>query len=262
MDLTGKTVVLTGATSGIGLALARVLAGRVGLLVLHGPEEPDEVRDRLPAPAAYLQADYTELAAVARLASQIRALAGTVDVLVNNAARPGPPTRTTTADGHEVTFQINYLGPVALTALLPPPVRVVNVASATHFSARLDLDDLELSRHAYAPDVAYANSKLALVTETCRLAGTLRASAATAVGVHPGIIDTALLHAMFSLRGDTPDHAAGNLLHVLTRDHDNGTYYDERQPATPNPQALDPAVQRRLHDRTTGLIRAGGGGAP
>ncbi len=244
---------LTGATSGIGLATARLLADRVGLLIVQGPEKAAEVRDRLPAGVVYLRADYSELAAVARLAGDMRAEAGAVDLLINNAARPGPPARTLTGDGHEITFQTNYLAPVLLTALLGEPPRVVNVASATHLSATLHLDDVDLARHRYAPDVAYAHSKLALVTETCRLAATLTPPAA-AVSMHPGIISTALLHAMFSIGGDSPARAAENLRYVATRDGDNGTYYDEREPADPNPQATDPRTQQRLYELTRAAL--------
>jgi hypothetical protein len=93
--------------------------------------------------------------------------------------------------------------------------------------------------------VDLAGKTVVLVTETCRLAATLTPPA-TAVSMHPGIISTALPHAMFSVGGDSPAHAAENLRYVATRDGDNGTYYDEREPAAPNPQATDPRTQQRL----------------
>jgi hypothetical protein len=68
--------------------------------------------------------------------------------------------------------------------------------------------------------------------------------------VHPGVIATGLLHAMFSVGGDSPEYAAANLLDVVRRDDDNGTYYDERRPATPNPIALDPVTQELLDEFT------------
>ncbi|MBL7259572.1 SDR family NAD(P)-dependent oxidoreductase [Paractinoplanes lichenicola] len=252
MKLDDKTIVLTGATSGIGLATAHALAGRAGRLILHGIEETSPLAEG--GNVAYFQADFSSLRAVTELAERIRATAGRVDVLVNNAARPGPELRTMSGDGHELTFQTNYLAAVALTQQLGTPDRVVNVSSATHLSATLHLDDVDLTHHRYAPEIAYAQSKLALVAETCRLAATLKDTGRTAVSVHPGIISTALLHAMFAIRGDTTEQAAATLVHVITRENDNGTYYDERSPAAPNPIALDPVFQQRLRELTQAAI--------
>ncbi|PZF85136.1 SDR family NAD(P)-dependent oxidoreductase [Jiangella anatolica] len=267
MRLTGSTIVLTGATSGIGRATAVALAGAgPRRLVVHGPQPPAEVADLTSELAAalgpagevvYLHADYGVLAEVAELSAAVRAACPNgVDLLVNNAGRPGPRTRTLTADGHEATWQTNYLAPVALTTLLSDVVgrsgagRIVNVASATHLSAELGLDDLELARRGYSPASAYARSKLALVTWSCRLAGHRPRPTVDVVSVHPGVIATPLLHAMFSVGGDTPEHAAANLLAVARHDDDNGTYYDERRPATPSPIALDPVTQELLDQLT------------
>jgi NAD(P)-dependent dehydrogenase (short-subunit alcohol dehydrogenase family) len=244
MDLSGATVVLTGATTGIGRATAVALAPRVRRLIVHGPDASTDV----PTDAAYLRADYGRLAEVVALARDVRSATDRVDLLVNNAARPGPPARTPSADGNEVTWQTNYLAPVALTTLLSGHVgRIVNVASATHLSASLHLD-------AYSPSGAYAHSKLALVTYTCWLADHLPPTATAAVSVHPGVIATDLLRAMFSIGGDRPERAAENLIDVATRDGDNGTYYDERTPAAPNPIALRRDAQERLHEQTVAAL--------
>lgn len=269
MEISGRTVVLTGATSGIGRATAAALAAEAGTLVVHGPEPHDDVRPVLHefrsamSPGAsliYLPADYSDLTNVVALAEGIRRETTHVDVLVNNAARPGAPRWTSTPDGHETTLQINYLAPVLLTTLLQDligahgPGRIVNVTSATHLAASLHLDDLDLARQAYTAAGAYAHSKLALVTETCRLAGTLRGNGTEAVSVHPGVIRTRLLHAMFSISGDSPAQAAQTMLKVIGRDGDNGTYYDERRPAPPNPLAERPDVQQRLGELTTAAL--------
>ncbi|MEU8817425.1 SDR family NAD(P)-dependent oxidoreductase [Actinoplanes sp. NPDC048796] len=235
------SIVLTGATTGIGRATARLLAGSAGHLILHGLEPT--IGDFAPGDRiTYFPADFGDLDEVERLAARIRAATDRIDVLINNAARPGPPARTVNAAGHEVTFQANYLAPVLLTTrLLDLTRRVVNVASATHLSATFAGPG-----RPYSAAGVYAYSKLALVAYSCWLSR----RRAEVVSMHPGVIATPLLHAMFPIGGDRPEHAAGNVRYVASRRGDNGTYYDERTPAPPNPEALDPAAQERLIDLT------------
>jgi NAD(P)-dependent dehydrogenase (short-subunit alcohol dehydrogenase family) len=264
MDLTGKSVLLTGATSGIGRATALALAPSAGVLLLHGPEPSaavteliDEVRLRLRpgGEVTYLQADYGDLVRVAQLAEQVVSRTDHLQLLINNAARPGPPARTMSSDGNELTLQVNYLAPIALTSLLREHMqghggaRIVNISSATHLSATLRWDDLDLGT-GYSPTTAYAQSKLALVIYTCWLAGRLSPPDAEVVSMHPGVISTRLLHSMFPLGGDPPEDAADRVVAVACRSGDNGTYYDEAKPAEPNPLALDHGAQSRLHGLT------------
>jgi NAD(P)-dependent dehydrogenase (short-subunit alcohol dehydrogenase family) len=266
----GSSIVLTGATSGIGRATAMAIADRADLLVLHGLEPERAVGNLLRSVRAvmrpeteliYLAADFGDLTVVADLVAAIRGVTGPIDLLINNAARPGPPGRTLTKDSNEVTFQANYLAQVALTSGLEALIgngsrgRVVNVASATHLSARLRLDDLTFAGGGYSPSAVYAHAKLALVTYSCWLATHRPRPSLDVVSVHPGVISTPLLHAMFSITGDAPEHAAGNLSHVAWLHDDNGVYYDERRPAPPNPEATAPAIQESLHEVTVDLLR-------
>lgn len=141
------SIVLTGATTGIGRATALALAGQAHQLILHGLEPEHEVGDLLArvrgamrsgAQLIYRPADYGELTNVSQLAREIRTVTGRIDLLINNAARPGPPVRTVNGAGTEVTLQTNYLAPVVLTIGLLDlignggPGRIVNIASATH----------------------------------------------------------------------------------------------------------------------------------
>jgi NAD(P)-dependent dehydrogenase (short-subunit alcohol dehydrogenase family) len=264
----GGTVVLTGATSGIGLASARSLAPRTDRLVVHGPEPEADVAHRLAELRAlaagdvdYLQADYGDLTAVAGLAEAVSGLTPEIGVLVNNAGRPGAPRRTLTRNGLEATWQVNYLAPVLLTSLLCADIavrRIVNVASATHFSGSLALDDPNLAHHTYSPSAAYARSKLALVTYTGWLARHLPSGVSTAVSMHPGVVATELLHAMFSVGGGSPEWAATNVVTVASASNDNGTYYDGHTPAGPAPDAQEPTTQDLLHALTDRQLAASG----
>jgi NAD(P)-dependent dehydrogenase (short-subunit alcohol dehydrogenase family) len=262
MNLFESTVLLTGATDGIGLATARLLAPRVRHLVLHGPQPDEDVRRltsdvrrsmRGGSTLTYLRADYDELAQVRTLAARVADTVERLDILINNAGRAGPPRRTLSIDGNETTLQTNYLAPFLLTTILRHLLegghrsRIVNVASATHLSATLQLDDLGLARHEYTPVRAYTQSKLALVTYSCALAKQLGAGPCEAVSLHPGVITTRLLDSLFHMQGDPPAQAAANIVHVAsTVEHINGRYYDEQRPAQPNPTALDTGIQQAL----------------
>ncbi len=255
-----RTVVLTGATSGIGLAAAAMLADPDTHVIAHGPRPAAAVEAALgsvPERAGefhYLSADFGDLDSVSALAGAIRQL-GPVDVLINNAGIAGSRAQRQSRQGVELTFQVNYLAGVLLTELLlpemPADARIVNTASGTHYSARLDLDDLDYARHPYDEYDAYARSKLAVVTATRSLARRIPQSV---VSVHPGVISTNLLHAMFGSGGASPERGGANLVAAVDADVPSGTYLDERIPASPNPLADDPRFQARLYEVTSTLL--------
>ncbi|MFG2767612.1 SDR family NAD(P)-dependent oxidoreductase [Streptomyces rubiginosohelvolus] len=261
------TVVLTGATSGIGQSVAHQLATRVDRLILHGPQNHSDMapfiallKDHDTADVHYIAADFDQLATVEALADQITDITGHVDVLINNAGRPGPPARQTSADGNELTLQTNYLAPVLLTRRLTPLLtevdgRVVHVSSATHLSATLDPDDLNMNRTPYGPTEAYSRSKLALVAHARWLVDQSPRPRPDAVSLHPGVISTTLLHAMFDIRGDSAAHGARNVAKAaLSASKWAGKYLDENQPEQPNPVTLDPGFRNRLMNQTFQLI--------
>lgn len=199
----GRTVLVTGATSGIGRETARALA-RMGARVVVGARDAARARRvaeeivREGGAAEILAIDLASFTSVREAAARLSALQPRLDVLVNNAAIV-TGRREESPDGHEVIWQTNFLGPFLLTRLLLPSLnaapfpRVVNVASAAHFSGRIVWDDLELAKGRYRGIRAYCNSKLALVLFTRELAR--REPRVAANAVHPGVIATRIWRA-------------------------------------------------------------------
>jgi NAD(P)-dependent dehydrogenase (short-subunit alcohol dehydrogenase family) len=195
-DLDGRTAIVTGANSGIGLTTALALAARGARVILA-------VRDqtRGEAAAATIKgAAEVRLLDLSRLAS-VRAFAagwsGPVDLLVNNAGVMVPPL-TRTDDGFELQFGVNHLGHFALTGLLwpslTPAARVVTVSSGVHQAGRIDFDDLNWQRRRYRAWRAYGQSKLANLLFTSELQRRLTAagSGVLALAAHPGYAATNL----------------------------------------------------------------------
>ena len=191
-DQTGRTAIVTGANSGLGLVTATVLAGRGAHVVLACR---DVAKGEAVAPPGSVEVRELDLADLA----SIRAFAGSittdVDILVNNAGVMAIPHRRT-ADGFEMQFGTNHLGHFALTGLLLDRVRdrVVTLSSAVHRMGRVTLDDLNWERRRYLRWPAYGQSKLANLLFTYELDRRLTASASAvrAYAAHPGYASTNL----------------------------------------------------------------------
>ena len=203
-----KTILVTGATDGIGLATARALAERGCAVIVHGrnEERAGEAAHELASTTGSRQvspvaADFGSLAAVRAMADQILRTCPRLDVLINNAG-VAVRSRRLSVDGFESTFAVNHLAPFLLTNLLldrlreSAPARIVNVSSGAHASGRIDFDDLQME-HGFDGWDAYCNSKLANALFTYELARRLDAGEVTANFLHPGVIDTKLLHVNF-----------------------------------------------------------------
>ena len=192
--LDGRTVVVTGANSGIGLVTARELA-RAGARVVLAVR--DETRGRTAADTITGSTDVRrlDLADLASVRAFAAAWTGDLDVLINNAGVMAVPEQRT-ADGFEMQFGTNHLGHFALTNLLLPHVtdRVVTVSSGAHRGGRIDLDDLNWERRRYRTWSAYGQSKLANLLFTLELQRRLTAvgSSVRAVAAHPGYSATNL----------------------------------------------------------------------
>jgi NAD(P)-dependent dehydrogenase (short-subunit alcohol dehydrogenase family) len=204
-DQTGRTVLVTGATSGLGLQTATVLArrGATVLMTCRDPRRGQEAWERLlygsdGVGATLVLLDLADLASVRKAADQVRELTGDrLDVLVNNAGVMATPARLT-VDGFELQIATNHLGHAALTWLLAPALtpgaRVVTVSSLAHRGGGLDVDDLNFDRRQYHPTTAYSASKLANLLFSFELGRRARAAGRDllAVAAHPGLADSEL----------------------------------------------------------------------
>jgi len=192
-DQTGRTIVVTGANSGLGERTAAALAahGATVVLACRNTDKGAAAAARMTGDVSVRELDLADLASVRRFAEQT----GEVDVLVNNAGIMAVP-RGRTADGFELQIGTNFLGHFALTGLLLPRLvdRVVTVSSGLHYLGRIDLDDLNWQRRRYQRWLAYAQSKLADLMFSYELARRLErsGSAVRSVAAHPGYAATEL----------------------------------------------------------------------
>jgi NAD(P)-dependent dehydrogenase (short-subunit alcohol dehydrogenase family) len=208
-DQSGRTAVVTGASSGVGLETARVMAGHGATVVLACRDmgKAELAADRIRAEAGgeagqagvrVVHLDLASLASVREAASEIRASCPRLDLLICNAAVMTPPCQRT-ADGFELTFATNHLGHFALTGLVLEPLlatpgsRVVTVSSRGHTGGVMNFDDLQFERGYHATH-AYWQSKLANLLFTYELQDRLESAgaAASALAAHPGVVSTGL----------------------------------------------------------------------
>jgi NAD(P)-dependent dehydrogenase (short-subunit alcohol dehydrogenase family) len=195
-NLTGKRIIVTGATNGVGLGTARVLA-RAGAHVILAVRNTDLGAQRAAEIGGSTSIAKLDLADLSSVRAFPDLLDEDVDILINNA---GGLTqhRADTVDGFETTIGTNFLGPFALTNLLLERVRsqIINVGSDSHKSATLRLDDMHLRSHRWAAYAAYARSKLAVMLWGLELDRRLRAaqSRVTTQLTHPGWVASNLSH--------------------------------------------------------------------
>jgi NAD(P)-dependent dehydrogenase (short-subunit alcohol dehydrogenase family) len=210
-DQTGRTVLVTGATSGLGLASAVALAA-AGARVLVGARDAGRGKracDQAGPNAELVELDLADLDSVRRAAADVRERTGdAVAVLMNNAGVMGTPPGMT-VDGFETQIGTNHLGHAALTWLLMPALRgaggarVVTLSSLAHRGPGLDVDDLHFLRRPYLASRAYSQSKLANLLFAAELDRRLRARGDDVISVaaHPGLTDTELLGNSMRRRG-------------------------------------------------------------
>jgi NAD(P)-dependent dehydrogenase (short-subunit alcohol dehydrogenase family) len=274
LDMRGRTVVVTGASAGIGAAAARRFAdlGATVTVVGRSARKTAAVADALGARAHLV--DYSSLDDVRRLADELLARHPRIDVLANNAG--GIFTaRNTSADGHEMTFQVNHLAPFLLTNLLldrlshaPEGARVINTASVAYRRGRLDLADLDRVRGRYSGTGAYGATKLAGILFTRELARRTEGTGVTTSAVHPGNVasdigrDGGLPRLVFGSRLSkmllaTPAQGAEPIVRLATimdAHAVSGRYFHRFTLEEPrNKQAADPRLAQQLWERSAQL---------
>ena len=208
-----RTVLVTGATDGIGKETALQLARMGANVLIHGRNEDKgaKVLEELKLNAgegkfSFYKADFSSLAEVKHMADEIKRNQAKLHVLINNAGNLYKE-RKISADGYEMTFAVNYLAPFLLTQLLldllklSAPARIVNVASSAHMSVKnVDLDNLQGER-GYNPFTAYSLSKLGNVLFSQSLAKKLAGTGVTVNSLHPGVVATKLLRKSYDMDG-------------------------------------------------------------
>jgi NAD(P)-dependent dehydrogenase (short-subunit alcohol dehydrogenase family) len=258
-DAAEATILVTGATDGLGRRVARELAAKGTTVLLHGrsPERLEATLEELRSQTSsqkvgsYL-ADLSSLAAVRDLADRILSEYDRLDVLVNNAGII-VRERKESEDGYELTFAVNYLSHFLLTSLLLPllkdsaPARVVNVASAGQ--SPIDFDDPMLER-GYDAMRAYSQSKLAQVTFTFELAERLSDTGVSVNALHPAsLMDTKMVQDTFGYAMSTVEEGTEAVVRLAASaelEGVTGRHFDGRREARADGQAYDKEARQTL----------------
>jgi NAD(P)-dependent dehydrogenase (short-subunit alcohol dehydrogenase family) len=273
----GKTIVITGGTSGIGEVAALALAKMGARIVLvardkaRGDATLAQLHDNAPGIAHSIHfADLLRLAEMKRAAAQIADHEPRIDVLINNAGALFA-TRRLTEDGLECTFALNHMAYFVVTEglrerlLASGPARIINTASAAHQGARLDFDDLQ-SAKGFGAMKAYSRSKLCNILFTRELARRLRGTGVTANCLHPGFVATRFgdesgflmsrvvwLAKFFAI---SPAKGAQTIIYLASSPDvakTTGQYFNESVPAIPSSSARDDRSALLLWQRSAAL---------
>jgi NAD(P)-dependent dehydrogenase (short-subunit alcohol dehydrogenase family) len=270
-----KTFVVTGATSGIGLAASSMLVRDGGWVIGIGrnADRCEQLGEKLtgePGRIKYLVADLSLQSEILRVACEVREMLGTwghshLDALINNAATV-PFWQTFTPEGFDLQWAVNHLAAFLLTReLLPllkaaPQGRVVTVSSGSHYNTKLNWDDIQLRQH-YNPLRAYNQTKLANVLFTAELDRRLRIdSNVRAFAADPGLVNTEIglksnsfiARRLWDLRrrgGITPEESAKGIVYLATESslqHADALYWKHAQPKAPSSYALNREAAMQL----------------
>ncbi len=268
-DVAGKTIVITGGSSGIGAAAARALRREGAHVVITG-RSPRTRRLAEEIGSDYYLVEYARFSDVRGFAETLLERYPRIDVLVNNVGGI-IANRRVTPDGHEMTLQVNYLSALLLTDLLRRRLEeskavVINTSSGAHWFGHINFDDLESARH-YGAFRVYGTTKLMNILHAMEI--NRRYQGVSAASFHPGSVATGFARQgslMFKLVYETPlsrvflippEKGADTLLWLIRgepgRDWTPGEYYDKRRPGRKNPQ-VNWDIAQRLWDASERLI--------
>jgi NAD(P)-dependent dehydrogenase (short-subunit alcohol dehydrogenase family) len=263
MNVSGKTVLITGSTDGVGRYVATQLAAQGANVLIHGRDAAragtliDEIRRAgHPAPAFY-QADLSSLDGARQLAKAVAGSHKRLDVFISNAGigsrLMGSAERRTSADGHELRFAVNYLAGFLLAHRLLPllqaaaPSRIVNVASLGQHA--IDFDDVMIAKN-YSGARAYAQSKLAQIMFTIDLAKQLEGTGVTVNSLHPATyMNTTMVREGGVTPVSTVEQGGEAILHLVLGDDvagRSGLFFNGLREARADPQAYDEGARKRL----------------
>jgi len=273
----GKTVVITGGTSGIGQVAAEKLAGMGARLVLvardkaRGEAALARLRDRGPGIAHDIHyADLSRIPEMKRVAGEIAAAEPKIDVLINNAGALFN-SRQTTSDGLEMTFALNHMSYYVMTHFLRgslvagAPSRVVNTSSDAHKGNALDFNDLQ-SSNGYRGFKVYGRSKLCNILYTSELARRWAGTGVTANCLHPGFVDTrfgdksggmfGVVIRVAKLFAISQEKGAETLVYLASSEDvakTTGKYFYKCREATPTKEARDDGAAKKLWEESARL---------
>lgn len=272
----GKTVVITGSTSGIGKVAALELAAKGARIVAvardkaRGEETLAELDKRAPGLAHKIHyADLSLLADMKRVAAEIAASEPRIDVLINNAGAMFAK-RQVTSDGFERTFALDHLSYFVVTAglrqrlLASGPARIINTSSDAHKGGHLDIDDLQTEK--YTSIKAYARAKLANILFTRELARRLKGTGLTANSLHPGVVATRFGHESGGVVSSllkfvqffaiSPEKGAETIVYLASSPEVagvSGEYFYKCKPAVPTRAAQDDRLAAALWEKSVAL---------
>ena len=268
VDMTGKTVLVTGATDGIGEETAHQLAEMNARVLIHGRDrdKAQAVRQKIIQETGNDQvevilADLAVMADVRALAADVKERANHLDVLINNAG-VYMEEKVITSDGFELTFAVNHLAPFLLTNLLldllkqSTPARIITVSSSAHGSARLDLENLNAEKkfHGWG---AYCVSKLGNLLFAFALARRLNGTGVVSNALHPGTINTKMLQKAWGMLGRPVEEGAATPVYLASapelRDV-TGEYFIKQEIARPSEQSRDRALQEKFSEISAEMV--------
>ncbi|MBL8981754.1 MAG: SDR family NAD(P)-dependent oxidoreductase [Gemmatimonadetes bacterium] len=265
-DLSGKVVLITGSTDGLGRDVARRIAAAGAQVLITGRSAPrgdslvQEITRSGKGSARFYQADLASLAEVRRLADAVLRDHKRLDILINNAGigLVFDSTRKFSAEGYELHFAVNYLAHYLLTKRLLPlivasaPSRIINVSSGSQ--TPLDFDDLMMSK-GYNGGRGYAQSKLAQVLMTIDMAPDLERQGVRTYSLHPATtMATTMARALNVTPRSTIAEGVESVVNAITTNEPTGTFFNQLKPWKANAQAYDAAARERLRTMSEQLI--------